>query len=190
VNRPRTAAALAAAFVITAAAANWLTGDPPRFAPVGFGLTVTAGTFAAGFALALRDGIQDAAGRRNARWIILAAIVAGAGASVLTSSPGLAIASGAAFATSEAADALVYTPLRGRARFGGRRWAAAVAASNVVGAVVDTLVFLALVPFLAITWPALIGQLLGKGYVTGLYLVAGRTARRAVVREPLVAEGV
>jgi uncharacterized PurR-regulated membrane protein YhhQ (DUF165 family) len=188
-TRPRTAAALVVAFVITAAAANWLTGDPPRFVPVGFGLTVTAGTFAAGLALALRDGLQDAAGPTWGRWAVIAAILGGAGASVLTSSPGLAVASGAAFAVSEVLDALVYTPLRRRAQFGGRRWAGAVTASNVVGAVADTLVFLALVPFLAITWPALLGQLLGKAYPTGLYLAAGRAARRDVVREPLVAEG-
>lgn len=185
-NRPLTVA-LAGAFVLLAAAANWLTGDPPRFAPVGFGLTVTAGTFAAGLALAVRDGLQDAGGR----WAVLVAIVAGAGASVLTSSPGLALASGAAFATSELVDALVYTPLRGRATVGGRKWASAVVASNVVGAVVDTLVFLALVPFLAITWPALLGQLLGKMYATVPYLAAGKFAvrRRALPREPVHATG-
>jgi uncharacterized PurR-regulated membrane protein YhhQ (DUF165 family) len=191
VNRPRTAAALAAAFVLTAAAANWLTGGPPpRMAPVGFGLECTLGTFAAGLALALRDGLQDACGPRRARWVVLAAILAGAALSFVTSSPELAIASGAAFLVSELLDAVVYTPLRGRARLGGRRWAGAVTASNAAGALVDTLVFLALVPFLAITWPVVAGQMLGKAYATFAYLAAGRAAGRAVVREPLVAEGV
>ena len=42
-------------------AANYVTTDY-GFVPVGFGLSATAGTFFAGFALAARDAINDAWG--------------------------------------------------------------------------------------------------------------------------------
>lgn len=45
-------------------AANYLT-TRFGFVPVGFGLAATAGTFAAGVTLALRDAIQDTLGRRR-----------------------------------------------------------------------------------------------------------------------------
>lgn len=174
----KTTIGAATGFVLAAAAANYAT-DRLGMVPVGFGLTVTAGTFAAGLALALRDTLQDTAGRPA----VLGAIAGGVIASVATSSPGLALASGAAFAVSEILDALVYTPLRGRAATGTRRWSAAVAGSNLAGSVADTLVFVALVPFLALTWPVIAGQLLGKGYATLAYLAGGAARRRHVLAE-------
>ena len=44
----------AAAYLLTVVAANWLT-DRYGLVPVGFGLLVTAGTFAAGLSLVCRD---------------------------------------------------------------------------------------------------------------------------------------
>jgi queuosine precursor transporter len=190
-TRPRAALVLAAAFVAAVVLANWLTARY-HFVPVGFGLEATAGTFAAGACLALRDGLQDAAGR----WAVALAIGAGAALSWATSTPALALASGAAFLVSEALDAAVYTPLRGRARTGGPRWAGAVTASNVAGAVVDTLAFLTLAfGTAAVTWAALGGQLVGKAWPTLAFLGAGAllgwvvSRRRAVPREPVYAAG-
>lgn len=183
-TRTRTTALLAAAFVSAVAAANWLTARY-GFAPVGFGLEATAGTFAAGACLALRDGLQDAAGRRA----VLVAILLGGIVSWATSDPWLAAASGIAFVASEVLDALVYTPLRTHARFGGRRWAVAVVGSNAVGAVADTAVFLALAFGPAAILPALAGQLLGKAYPTLAYLTAGSVGRRAVPRESVYTAG-
>ena len=139
---------LFAAFVATAWAANALT-QRYGFVPVGFGLTATAGTYAAGLAFGLRDALHELAGR----WAVLAAIAVGAALSVVVS-PSLALASGAAFAVAEVADLAVYEPLR------RRRWVLAVIASNLVGAFVDTVVFLHLAGFPI--RPALAGQMVGK----------------------------
>lgn len=150
----RRAAALAVtallAYVAAVVLANVLT-DHFEFVPVWFGVSATAGTYAAGAALFTRDLLQDAAGRRA----VLAAILIGAAVSWGLSSPALAAASGAAFLVAELADMAVYTPLRRRGR-----WAYAVLASNTVGAVVDTFLFLWLAGFPI--WQAAPGQLIGK----------------------------
>ena len=127
------------------------------FVPVGFGLMAPAGVYFAGLAFTLRDLTQDQLGRR---WTY-GAIVAGAGLSAFLSGP-LALASGAAFLVSETADLLVYTPLR------ERRWLVAVAASNVVGLVVDSALFLWLA-FGSLDF--LIGQIVGKLWVTALAVI-------------------
>lgn len=54
--------AAAFAFLATIVIANWLTTEY-GFVAVGFGLTATAGTYAAGLALGFRDVLQDHAGR-------------------------------------------------------------------------------------------------------------------------------
>ena len=115
--------------------ANMLTNEYGMVG-VGFGLTATAGTFAAGAALLLRDAVQEAAGKAA----VIVGILAGA-ALTYTISPGLAAASATAFLIAELADMAVYTPLR------KLDWTVAVVASNVVGAVVDTFVFLHMAGF-------------------------------------------
>ncbi|KAB2384729.1 VUT family protein [Actinomadura montaniterrae] len=167
-----TAACTAAgAYVASVVAANVLTSHL-GMVPVGFGLTVTAGTYAAGAALLARDVVQDTAGRRT----VLAAIAAGAVLSAWLATPQLALASGVAFAASEVADMAIYTPLRRKG------WARAVLASNVVGAVVDTVLFLALAGFPVMA--SLPGQLIGKAlWATALpvlIVTAARRVRRAV----------
>ena len=104
-------------------AANWATATF-GLVPVGFGLVVTAGTFAAGAALIVRDRLQVV----SSRWVVLTAIVIGAGLSAVTSTPALAIASGVAFAVSELVDWSVFTPLARRSM------AAAVLVSSLVAA--------------------------------------------------------
>ncbi|WP_343207305.1 VUT family protein [Azospirillum formosense] len=110
-----------------------------------------------GAAMVLRDLLQHRLGQRYA----IAAIVGGAVLSALFAPPQLVLASGVAFLLSEVGDMLVYTPL---AR---RRLLLAVAASGVVGAVIDSSAFL---------WLAfgdlgfLPGQIVGKLWATGAAL--------------------
>jgi queuosine precursor transporter len=144
------------AYIATIFAANWAI-TTFGFVPVGFGLMAPAGVYFAGLAFTFRDLTQDALGRR---WTY-AAIIIGAGLSGFLSGP-LAIASGVAFLFSETADFLVYTPLY------ERHWLGAVAASNAVGLVVDSALFLWLafgsLDFLA-------GQIVGKLWVTAIAVV-------------------
>lgn len=132
--------------------------------PVGFGLMAPAGVYFAGLSFSLRDGLQETGGRR---WVV-GAILIGA---ILSAALGanLALASGVAFLVSELADFAVYTPLRKRS------WLAAVLASNTVGAVIDSALFLWLafgsLDFLA-------GQIVGKLWMTALVIVAIAIYRR------------
>ncbi|RUP66739.1 hypothetical protein SSPNP10_15870 [Streptomyces sp. NP10] len=154
-------------------AANWLTARH-GMVHVGLGLTTTAGTFAAGAALLARDAVQETLGRR---WAV-AGIGIGTALTAVTS-PALAFASAAAFVVAEAADMGVYTPLRTRG------WARAALASGVVGALVDTLLFLHLAAF-PITTATVGGQLVGKiawaTLLPVLLVVAVRGWRRALPR--------
>ncbi|MFJ7238248.1 VUT family protein [Streptomyces olivaceus] len=137
------------AYAVAIGAANWLT-DQMGMVPVGPGLAVTAGTYAAGLALLTRDAVQDALGRQWARvGIALGTLI------TLTFSPALALASATAFAAAESVDMAVYTRLRA----GG--WARAALASGAAGALVDTAAFLWLAPF-PFQLSAFAGQLIGK----------------------------
>lgn len=137
------------AYICTIVSANWLV-EHYGLVSVGFGLMATAGTYAAGAALLLRDGVQDALGRL---WVITG-IAIGALLTLLIS-PALAFASAAAFLLAELADMAVYTPLRAKG------WVRAVVASNTVGAIVDTFIFLWLAGF-PLTIQGVGGQLVGK----------------------------
>lgn len=141
----------AAAYVAVVVLANILSSRYGMVS-VGFGLVASAGTYAAGAALGLRDAVQDGLGR----WGVLAVIAVASLLSYLLADPLIATASLAAFTASELCDLAVYTPLRKRG------WSRAVIASNVVGAVVDTWVFLTLAPFGPVTFHAMSGQLVGK----------------------------
>lgn len=155
--------------------ANWMIGNVgipipngPHVIPVGFGLYAPSGVLCAGAALAMRDLVQELAGRRAA----IGAILAGALISYLVASPVIAIASAVAFLLSELLDFAVYTPLRDRGRV---YWA--VGASNVVGLLVDTLIFLGIAQLLT---PGLFaGQVAGKVWMTLLALALLRVGRIA-----------
>ena len=168
---------LLAAYIATVFVANWLTGSF-GLVVVGFGLLVTAGTYSAGFALGLRDALHEVGG---IRWV-LAGIAVGAALSAVVS-PSLALASGAAFLLAELLDLAVYTPLRRR---GHRR---AVIASNLVGGIADTLVFLALAGF-PIVAETVGGQVLVKAmWCTGAYLLIREVVRRALPRQRQLPKG-
>lgn len=147
---------LTAAFAGMVVAANWMTATF-GLVPIGLGLAVTAGTFAAGGVLIVRDALQIAA----SRWWIIAAIAIGVLLSVVMSAPSIALASGLAFAASELVDWGVFSRLRHRSL------ALAVAVSSLVAAPVDTVLFLAVAGF-GVTPQAVLGQLIVK---TGMALV-------------------
>jgi uncharacterized PurR-regulated membrane protein YhhQ (DUF165 family) len=144
-------------YIATIFAANWAI-SVFGVVPVGFGLLAPAGVYFAGLAFTLRDLVQDGLGRQ---WTILA-IVAGAALSAVVS-PQFALASGAAFLFSEAADFVVYTPLR------TRNWLGGVFASNVVGLTIDSVLFLTLA-FASLEF--LPGQIVGKTWITLITVAA------------------
>lgn len=172
------AAAAAAALITSIALANWLTSHFGQV-PAGFGLLVTAGTYTAGLALAFRDVLHETGG---IRWV-LPTIAVGCAVSLALGDGRIAVASAVAFLAAELADLAVYAPLR------RRRWRTAVVASNGVGAVVDSLLFLTIAGF-PLTWTGVGGQLLVKAvWVTAGFLLVAEVVRRAVPRERLVSAG-
>ncbi|WP_345624454.1 VUT family protein [Streptomyces ziwulingensis] len=121
--------------------------------PVGFGYAAPAGVYVVGLALVLRDVARETAGRTA----VVAAIVAGTVLSWWLADPGLALASAVAFAVAESMDFAVYEPLRRRGLW------LAMLASNAVGLLADSLIFL----WLAFrSFEFLPGQLLGKAWMT------------------------
>jgi len=162
----------AAGYAAALAAAN-LASSRYGLVPAGFGLTVTAGTYTAGLALALRDGLHETAGVPG----VFAALAAGITVSALTANPQVVLASTAAATVGELADLAAYTPLRRRRR------RAAVAVSGVVGGLVDTVGFLWLAGF-PVTSQSVGGQLLVKAvWVTAPYLLLHEGVRRALPRQ-------
>jgi uncharacterized PurR-regulated membrane protein YhhQ (DUF165 family) len=162
-------------YTLTVVAANWFVqhiGDPtpgggPHTIPVGFGYRAPSGVLWIGVAFTLRDVVQSLLGKQAT----IVAIVVGAALSYAVA-PSLAFASAAAFLVSEAFDFGVYTPLVQRGRT-----VAAVALSNTVGLVVDTVVFLQLAFHSLDFWQ---GQVIGKAWMTLLALVVIVPARRSL----------
>lgn len=152
---------LAASFLATIPAANWLIGNVgtacipagPCLIPVFPGLMAPSGVLLIGAALALRDALHE----RIPRWGVAGLIAAGAGLSLAFSPPALALASAVAFLLSELADFAVYDRLRKRGL------ALAVLASGVVGAVLDSVLFSALA-FGTVKWAP--GLILAKVYAS------------------------
>lgn len=122
--------------------------------PVGFGVLAPAGVYFAGLAFTLRDLIH----RYGSRKLAIVAIVVGAGLSALVS-PELALASGLAFFVSELFDLAVYDRLRRRG------WTVAVVASNAIGLLADSALFLWLAFGSLAFFP---GQVVGKVWMTVL----------------------
>lgn len=128
-----------ALFAATIPAANWLIGNVgatcipqgPCLIPVGFGLMAPSGVLIIGLALVLRDWLHELAGWK---WSFAAVLVGGA-LSLTFSPPSLAIASAVAFTLAELADLGVYARLREKNK------PLAVMASQIVGAFVDSAIF-------------------------------------------------
>lgn len=151
-----------AAYASTVPVANWMiwnigqcVPDGPCLIPVGFGLMAPSGVLMIGAALVLRDAVHRLLGWQ---WAI-AAIIVGAGLSFQFSPAVIVMASVAAFVLSELADLAVYAPLQ------RNRLALAVMLSGIVGAAVDSAVFLWLA-FGSLDFIA--GQIVGKLWMTAL----------------------
>lgn len=164
-------------FALTIPLANWLIGNfgtmcvpnGPCMVPVDFGtfgLMAPSGVLVVGAALVLRDIVHE----RLGAWWALGAIVVGAALSATLAPQALVVASVAAFVLAELADFAVYAPLR------RRNLTVAVLASGVVGAVVDSAVFL----WLAFGSLAFIeGQVVGKLWMSVAAAVALHLMRRS-----------
>lgn len=153
-------------YIATIFLANWAI-QHWGIVPVGFGLSAPAGVYFVGVAFTLRDITQELIGRVA----VIVAILAGAVASYVVA-PTFAVASATAFLLSESLDFAVYTPLRDRG------WLRAVTLSNIVGLIVDSVVFLWLA-FHSLHF--LQGQIVGKAVMTAaavsiLAVVRGRRA--------------
>ncbi len=152
---------LAAGFLACIPAANWLIGNVgtvcvpqgPCLIPVAPGLMAPSGVLLIGAALALRDALQEAAGRGA----VLACVVAGAALSLAFGPPALALASAVAFLLAELADWAVYDRLRRRGL------ALAVLLSGLAGAVLDSVLF-SWLAFGAVKWAP--GLILAKLYAS------------------------
>lgn len=166
---------LAGSFLACIPAANWMIGNigtvcvpnGPCLIPVAPGVMAPSGVLLIGAALALRDALHEAAGRRVVLWCV----AGGAALSLATASPALAIASAVAFGVSEISDFAVYNRIR---RHSG--WCA-VMVSGFVGAVVDSLLF-SWLAFGAVKWAP--GLIIAKCYASVAY-AGWRYFRRAAV---------
>ena len=163
---PTKGLAIAACYLATIVGANWAVH---RFGvvPVGLGLLAPAGVYFVSAALVLRDAVQYVAGKP----VALGAMAIGVALSAVVAGPRLALASGAAFAVSELLDFALFTWI-------APRWARAVFAGGMAGAVADSLVFLS-VAFGSLAF--LPGQILGKSYgvAAATVVIAWRRRRRA-----------
>lgn len=193
--KPTLAAITATCYVASVVLANVLT-ERLGLVPIGFGLVVTAGTFAAGATLLARNIAQDVIGSTRLRRYaaVLTLMLTGCALSWWLASPQLAVASCAAFALSESADMAVFTPLRDSG------WSRAAASAALVSSTVDTLVFLHIAGFpitphsvtgqlvvkVGISWAVAAGVALSGARLHPLKQVRGH--RQGVVGQPLTAE--
>lgn len=159
-------------YVATIWAANYAV-QHYGFVSVGFSLVAPAGVYMAGLALVLRNVVQRTLGRP----ISVAAILVGAGLSYWIS-PALATASAAAFLFSETADFLVYTPLADRG------WVTAAVPAAIVGAAVDSAIFLQLAFHDLTFWR---GQFVGKLEMAALAIAVWWLCERTGAVQPLKA---
>lgn len=155
------------AYVLTVVAANWAI-TTYGIIPVGFGLSAPAGVYFVALALVLRDYVQWSLGRP----VMLAALAVGAALSYVVADPHVATASALAFGFSELVDFALFTWI-------APRWAWAVLAGGLAGAVVDSAIFLQ-VAFGSLAFMP--GQVLGKSYgiAAAALLIAWRRHATAI----------
>ncbi len=135
--------------------------------PIGFGLVATAGTLMAGLAFLARDVAQEVTDKYDVPFAMLGAALL----SWVFANPAIATASFLAFLFAESADYLVYTRLRRRGL------GVAMTTSQVVGLVLDTLLFLWVAGF-PITQSSVFGQFVGKSYALLLIIPVILFARK------------
>lgn len=161
-------------FIGTVWLANWLLA---RYGiiNIGFGLEAPAGVLAVGAAFTLRDIVDRTLGKLA----VIGCILTGCALAYLIEAGGtipgglipIAAASAIAFLLSELADLAVYTPLEERTFVG------AIVASNTVGVIIDSALFL----WLAFGSLQFIqGQVVGKLYMTALAIPIVLAGRRYI----------
>jgi uncharacterized PurR-regulated membrane protein YhhQ (DUF165 family) len=168
------------AFLLCIVGANWAL-EQYGVVNIGLGMTAPAGVFFAGLSFGLRDAVHEWGGVK----VVIPAIISGAviswWLSDAVSIPGgvtsIAVASGAAFLLAELLDLFVYTPLR------ERNWPSAVVASNVVGSVADSIVFLWLA-FGSLEYIS--GQIAGKSVMVIVALPLVAYARKKYANSEMV----
>ena len=172
-----------AAFATTVVGANWALLEY-GITPIGFGLDAPASVYFVGLAFTFRDGLRERLGFKGA---VVAIAIGGLLSYALEVRTGgdpvarIAIASVAAFMVSELSDAIVYERIRQRSRLIG------IAASNTVGVIVDSALFLSLA-FGSLEFVT--GQIVGKSYMTlfvVVLIVAWRQWRRVRLPGPATA---
>jgi len=131
----------------------------PCLVPVGFGLMAPSGVLVIGLALVLRDWVHETLGK----WWAVAAVLLGTALSFGFSPAALAVASAVAFLFSEMSDLLVYSKLRLKSK------PLAVLSSQVVGAVLDSMLFVYLA-FGSLEFSS--GNALGKIYAGAIVAFA------------------
>ncbi|WP_240431273.1 VUT family protein [Mycobacterium kyogaense] len=148
----------------------------PRTIPIGFGLAAPSGVLFAGAQLTLRDLIHERLGTSRT----LGVIGLSAPLTVLVASPALAVAPITTFLAAETADLAVYSRLRSRG------YTSAVVGSNLISAVVDSILFLAIAFGLAQVATGTVEMTVGKLEASVITLVAvgaaGALGRRWVHR--------
>ena len=171
------------AFATTVVGANWALLEY-GITPIGFGLDAPASVYFVGLAFTFRDGLRERLGFKGA---VVAITIGGLLSYALEVRTGgdpvarIAIASVAAFMVSELSDAIVYERIRQRSRLIG------IAASNTVGVIVDSALFLSLA-FGSLEFVT--GQIVGKSYMTlfvVVLIVAWRQWRRVRLPGPATA---
>ena len=125
--------------------------------PVWPGILAPSSVLVIGATFTLRDLVQ----RRQGPLVALGAIVAGCLLSVFFASPGIALASGLAFLVSQSIDMAVFTLLAKRS------FMVAVGMSNMIGLIVDSLIFLDMA-YGSISYMA--GETIGKLWMTVAFL--------------------
>ncbi|WP_406292278.1 VUT family protein [Embleya sp. NBC_00896] len=160
-------AALCLTYAGTIPAANWVIQQHGAV-EVWPGIHASAGVYFAGLAFTLRDLVHE----RGGATAVFVALGFGTVLSLLFADPRVAVAAATSFAVSEVADTAVYAALRHRGRL------VAVGGSNLVGTVVDSVLFLSM----AFGDLALLpGQMIGKVWATAAALCVlsgGRYAAR------------
>jgi uncharacterized PurR-regulated membrane protein YhhQ (DUF165 family) len=166
----------AAAYLLSVVLANYsithigygpVAPGAPYTLPVWPGIEAPSGVYVVGLTLVLRDLVQRQSGKRATLWLILAAT-----SLTWLISPSLAVASTLAFLVSETVDFAVFTALQRTSVLG------AVAASNAVSIVVDSVMFLWLAGF---GFAFLDGQIIGKvfGTLLGIAVLAALQVRES-----------
>ena len=168
-------------------ASNWMIGNVgteipggPHVIGVGFGLSAPSGVVTIGIALALRDLLQFSSSTADSPWrdrtsIISTgiAIALGAAVSATTADSALVVASTSAIVLGEVSDWMGFTSTSPRSGSRVRGWAVAVGVGGLLGAVVDSVVFLSLAFGSLQLLP---GQVIGKllGVFVAVVLVSAR----------------